>query len=437
MYIHERDNWTNFRWDTSQVSLLQEQVFRKQGLLYGRLSSLGFDSKLHAMAENLTYDIVFSSEVEGIRLNVEQVRSSIAKKLGIKNVKYTAPSHYVDSVVNVMLEAVQHYNMSLTKEKLCAWQAAFFSSGYSEGSQIEIGQYRTNEEHIVSGLFGREKIHYIAPSPNRIEEEMKKFLTWFDKEEPVSSVIRSGIAHFWFVSIHPFEDGNGRLARILSDMVLARGENSEFRFYNVSSQINKDKNHYYDILERMQHGDGDITEWLVWYMQKLVEALNEADSIVTTILNKSFFWQKAATVPMTERQTQMLNLFLDGYEAKITSKTWATLAKCSRDTAIRDIQNLVDKNILVENIPGAKRPSYSIVYDVEDLTQFFSDVTITKENGIPYLHALFKGKRSISERIIKLDAERYERGDLPLSNLLSKYCSYIMTSNRDQEHSFV
>ena len=437
MYIHERDNWTNFRWDTSQVSLLQEQVFRKQGLLYGRLSSLGFDSKLRAMAENLTYDIVFSSEVEGIRLNVEQVRSSIAKKLGIKNVKYTAPSHYVDSVVNVMLEAVQHYNMSLTKEKLCAWQAAFFSSGYSEGSQIEIGQYRTNEEHIVSGLFGREKIHYIAPSPNRIEEEMKKFLTWFDDEEPVSSVIRSGIAHFWFVSIHPFEDGNGRLARILSDMLLARGENSEFRFYNVSSQINKDKNRYYDILERMQHGDGDITEWLVWYMQKLVEALNEADSIVTTILNKSFFWQKAATVPMTERQTQMLNLFLDGYAAKITSKTWATLAKCSRDTAIRDIQNLVDKNILVENIPGAKRPSYSIVYDVEDLTQFFTDVTITKENGIPYLHALFKGKRPISERVIKLDAERYKRGDLPLSNLLSKYCSYIMTSNRDQEHSFV
>ena len=437
MYIHERDNWTNFRWDTSQVSLLQEQVFRKQGLLYGRLSSLGFDSKLRAMAENLTYDIVFSSEVEGIRLNVDQVRSSIARKLGIKNVKYTAPSHYVDSVVNVMLEAVQHYNMSLTKEKLCAWQAAFFSSGYSEGSQIEIGQYRTNEEHIVSGMLGREKIHYIAPSPNRIEEEMKKFLTWFDKEEPVSSVIRSGIAHFWFVSIHPFEDGNGRLARILSDMVLARGENSEFRFYNVSSQINKDKNHYYDILERMQHGDGDITEWLVWYMQKLVEALNEADSIVTTILNKSFFWQKAATVPMTERQTQMLNLFLDGYEAKITSKTWATLAKCSKDTAIRDIQDLVDKNILVENIPGAKRPSYSIVYDVEDLTQFFTNVTITKENGIPYLHALFKGKRPISERIIKLDAERYERGDLPLSNLLSKYCSYIMTSNRDQAHSFV
>jgi len=206
MYIHERDNWTDFRWDTSKVELLQEEVFRKQGLLYGRLASLGFDSKIHAMAENLTYDIVYSSEVEGIRLNVDQVRSSIARKLGIENVKQTAPSHYVDSVVNVMLEAVQHYDMILTKERLYAWQAAFFPSGYSEGSQIEIGQYRTNEEHIVSGIFGREKIHYIAPSPDRIEEEMQKFLRWFNKEEPVSSVIRSAIAHFWFVSVHPFED---------------------------------------------------------------------------------------------------------------------------------------------------------------------------------------------------------------------------------------
>ena len=429
MYIHERNDWTNFRWDTSQVSLLQEVVFRKQGLLYGRLGSLGFDSKLKAMAENLTHDVVYSSEIEGIKLNVDQVRSSIAKKLGIENVKYTAPSHYVDSVVNVMLDAVQHYDQPLSKKKLCAWQAAFFPAGFSEGSQIEIGQYRTNEEHIVSGMFGREKIHYIAPSPDRVEEEMQKFLTWFDKEEAVRSVIRSAIAHFWFVSIHPFEDGNGRLARILSDMLLARGEKSEFRFYNVSSQINKDKNHYYDILERMQHGDGDLTEWLVWYMQKLVDALDEAETIVTAILNKSFFWQKASSVPMTERQTQMLNLFLDGYEAKITSKTWASLAKCSKDTAIRDIQDLVDKNILIEDIPGAKRPIYSIVYDAEDLSQFFTEVRIAEENGIPYLKALYKGRKPVSERILKLDAERYQKGDLPLSNLLNKYCSYIAQNN--------
>ena len=429
MYIHERDNWTDFRWDASQVSLLQEVVFRKQGLLYGRLGSLGFDSKLRAMAENLTHDVVYSSEIEGIKLNVDQVRSSIARRLGIENVKYTAPSHYVDSVVGVMLDAVQHYAQPLSKEKLCGWQAAFFPTGFSEGSQIEIGQYRTNEEHIVSGMFGREKIHYIAPSPDRVEEEMQKFLTWFDSEESVNSVIRSAIAHFRFVSIHPFEDGNGRLARILSDMLLARGEKSEFRFYNVSSQINKDKNHYYDILERMQHGDGDITEWLVWYLQKLVDALDEAETIVTTILNKSFFWQKATSVPMTERQTQMLNLFLDGYEAKITSKTWASLAKCSKDTAIRDIQDLVDKNILIEDIPGAKRPSYSIVYDAEDLSQFFTDVSIAEENGIPYLKAMYKGRKPVNERILKLDAERYLKGDLPLSNLLNKYCSYVANSN--------
>ena len=426
MYIHERDNWTDFRWDASQVSLLQELVCRKQGLLFGRLSSLGLDSKLRAMAENLTYDVVYSSEIEGIRLNVDDVRSSIARRLGIENVKYTAPSHYIDSVVNVMLEAVQNYDQPLSKEKLCAWQAAFFPSGFSEGSQIEVGKYRSNEEHIISGMFGREKIHYIAPSPDRVEGEMERFLAWFDSEEPVSSVIRSAVAHFWFVSIHPFEDGNGRLARILSDMQLARGEKSDYRFYNISSQINKDKNHYYDILEKMQHGDGDLTEWLVWYLQKLIDALDEAEAIVTSILNKSFFWQKASSIPMTERQTEMLNLFLDGYESKITSKTWASLAKCSKDTAIRDIQDLVEKNILVIDISGAKRPSYSIVYDAEDLTQFFADVTITEEKGIPYLCALFKGKKQVRERLLKLDAERYLKDDLPLSNLLGKYCSYLM-----------
>lgn len=430
MYIHERDNWTDFRWDTSQVSLLQDLVCRRQGLLYGRLSALGFDSKVRAMAENLTYDVAYSSEIEGISLNVEQVRSSIARKLGIENVKQTAPSHYVDSVVGGMLEAIRQYDQPLSKEKLCAWQSAFFPSGFSEGRDIEVGKYRTNEEHIVSGMFGREKIHYIAPSPERVEAEMQKFIDWFNTKEPLSYVIRSAVAHFWFVSIHPFEDGNGRLSRIISDMLLARGEESEFRFYNISSQINKDKKHYYDILERTQHGDGDITEWIVWYLQKMKDALGEADAMVTTVLNKSLFWQRVSSVPMTDRQIQMLNLFLDGYEAKITSKSWATLAKCSKDTAIRDIRHLVDKNVLIEDIPGAKRPSYSIVYDVEDMTLFFSDVSIAEENGMPYLEALFKGRQNIRERILPLDAERYQKGDLPLSNLLGKYCSYLMTSTK-------
>lgn len=428
MYIHERENWTQFRWDNSRVSLLLEQVCRKQGMLYGRLGSLGFDSKLRAMAENMTYDVVYSSEIEGVRMNIDEVRSSIAHRLGIENVKYTAPSHYIDSVVGAMLDAVQHYDQYLTKDKLCAWQAAFFPSGLSDGARIEVGKYRTNEEHIVSGMFGREKIHYIAPSPERVEEEMRQFLDWFNSNESESYVIRSAVAHFRFVSIHPFEDGNGRLARILSEMLLARGDKDGFRFYNISSQINKDKNHYYDILERMQRGDGDITEWLVWYLQKLVDAFDDAEALVFTILNKSFFWQKASSVPMTARQMQVLNIFLDGYEAKITSKSWAALAKCSKDTAIRDIQDLFGKNVLREDIPGAKRPSYSIVYDKEDLTQFFTEVEIREENGAFYLYALLKGKKNIRERILSLDAGRYLKGELSLSNLLNKYCSYMMAS---------
>ena len=429
MYIHERDNWTAFKWDASALTAVLESVNRKQGLLYGRLASLGFDSKLKAMAENLTYDVVYSSEIEGIRLNIDEVRSSIARKLGIENVKQTAPSHYVDSVVAVMLDAVSHYDQPLTKDKLCAWQAAFFPTGYSEGSQIEVGRYRTNDEHIVSGMFGSEKVHYIAPAPERVEGEMAMFLDWFNKDENINSVIRSAIAHLWFVSIHPFEDGNGRLARILSDMLLARADKSEFRFYNISSQINKDKNHYYAILEKTQRGDGDITEWLSWYANTLSIALDETENMVSTILNKSIFWQKASTVSLSQRQTDILNLFLDGYEAKITSKTWASLGKCSKDTAIRDIQDLVAKGILREDIPEAKRPSYSIVYNSADITEFFSDITIEEDNGINYLSAIYKDKTTVRERVLPVDAERFKKGDLPLKNLLAKYCSYVETKS--------
>ena len=224
------------------------------------------------------------------------------------------------------------------------------------------------------------------------------------------------------------EDGNGRLARILSDMLLARTDKSEFRFYNISSQINKDKKRYYDMLEKAQHGDGDLTEWIGWYARTLSVALDEAENIVSTTLNKSFFWQKVSSVPLSQRQTDMLNLFLDGYEAKITSKTWASLAHCSKDTAIRDIQDLVEKEILREDIPGAKRPSYSIIYDPEDITAFFSEIRIGRQDGVPFLKALYKGQRPVCERILPLDAERFEKGDLPLANLLSKYCSYLRTN---------
>ena len=428
MYIHELESWTDFRWSAEAVAVLLDEVCREQGRLFGRLAGLGFDSQLQAMAESLTKEVVYSSEIEGIKLNVDEVRSSIARHLGIEGVKFVPSSHYVDGVVTVMLDAMKNFDQPLTKEKLCGWQSAFFPTGYSGGTPIEVGKYRTHEEHVVSGFYGRERVHYVAPSPDRVEAEMQRFIEWFNSEKPVSPVIRSAIVHLWFVSIHPFEDGNGRLARILGDMFLARADNSRFRFYNISSEINRDNNHYYDTLERVQRGDGDITEWVVWYLQTLLAALREADATVSTVLNKTFFWMRFASIPLTERQTRTLNLFLDGYEAKITSKNWANLSKCSKDTAIRDIQDLVDKHILKEDVPGAKRPSYSINYrdDNDDVSSAFANVEILKENGNYYLTAVYEGSMPVKERILTLDAERYLKGELPMSHLLGKYCTYLV-----------
>ena len=426
MYIHERENWTDFHWENSAIDALTELASRKIGLLYGRLNNLGFDNKLQAMAENLTHDVVQSSEIEGVSLNTEEVRSSIARHLGIDNVKYTAPSHYVESVVKVMLDAVEHYMQPLTKETLCRWQSAFFPTGYSDGFPVEVGCYRTHEEHIVSGIFGRERIHYIAPAPQLVENEMEKFIQWFNQPPSTSSIVQSGIAHLWFVSIHPFEDGNGRLARILSDILLAKSDKNEFRFYNISAEINRNKKEYYNILEQTQHGNGDITAWLTWYIKTLIASVEEAETSVNSILNKSFFWQRNTNVIMTDRQTQVINLFLDGYEAKITSKTWAALGNCSKDTAIRDIQDLVTKGVLREEIPGAKRPCYAIVYDPEDLTSWFSDTRIEEENGTFYLLTTYKGKQKVRNRLLRLDAERYMKGDLSQQSLLNKYCAYLM-----------
>jgi Fic family protein len=253
---------------------------------------------------------------------------------------------------------------------------------------------------------------------------MSHFIDWFNADMTISSVISSAIAHLWFVSIHPFEDGNGRLARILSDMMLAKGDSSELRFYNISAQINKNKSHYYDMLERAQHGDGEITEWLLWYINTLIDSLDDANANVCTVLNKSLFWKSHSEVIFSERQTSVLNLFLDGHEAKITSKNWADLAKCSKDTAIRDIQHLLDKNVLKEDLPGAKRPSYSIVYNSDDISGMFSNLVINEENGHYYLTGIFKGSIPVHERLLPLDAERLKRGDIQMNSIIDKYCSY-------------
>ncbi len=430
MYIHEHSFWPNFRWEPTKIMGLLEAVSRQQGHLFGRLCNLGFDDKIKAMAENITRDVVYSSEIEGIKLNADEVRSSIARRLGIDSIKQTATSsHYVDAVVAVAIDACEHVEDTLTHEKLCGWQAAFFPTGYSNGAAIEVGKYRTHEEHIVSGFMGREKIHYAAPSPERVPNEMQQFIDWFNAPSEYPSAISSAIAHFWFVSIHPFEDGNGRLSRIIGDILLARGDKSALRFYNMSAEINRDKKHYYDILERTQKGDGEITEWLMWYLQTLKASLEESNRLVSRTLNKSFFWQRIAGTPLTERQTSTLNLFLDGYESKITTKQWSTQNKCSVDTAARDIQDLVAKGILMEEIPGAKRPSYAIRYrgNIELPKEILDNARIEKDedNGKAYLCATWDGL-SIKECIQSLDVERLERGDITMPIIIDKYCAYIL-----------
>lgn len=430
MYIHQHDNWTNFRWDHSLVDPLLDDATRRQGFLYGRLSTLGFNDQLKAMADNSTANILHSSEIEGVNLNPEQVRSSIARHLGIDAERSIPSSHYIDGVVTATLNATQHYNEPLTKQRLCAWQAAFFPTGFSGGSQIVVGDYRSHDEHIVSGILGREHVHYVAPSPDRLDDEMTRFLLWCNSGILLSPILRSAIAHFWFVSIHPFEDGNGRLARIIADIFLARADNTPLRFYNIASEINRDKRHYYQVLERTQHGDGDITEWLVWYLKTFRAALDNAHALLSRVLAKSLFWLRAATIPLSQRQTNTLNIFLDGYEAKLNTKSWANINKCSTDTANRDIQDLVKKHILSEETPGAKRPSYTIIFSNDPVpTDLFTNVTVQEVDGLYFLDATFNGNTPIHERILRLDAERFINGDLSQQSILSKYCHSFLLSN--------
>ncbi len=428
MYIHEKENWTSFYWNQEEISSFLDEVCREQGKLYGRLESIGFENQLMLTAENIVSDIVYSSEIEGVVLNTEEVRSSVATKLGIDTKSFVAPSHRVDSVVEVTLDALHNYERALTKDRLCGWQAALFPTGYSSGVPIETGRYRTCEEHIVSGRFGHEKVHYVAPSPDRVEVEMEAFLQWFNANLSQSPIIRSAIAHLWFVSIHPFEDGNGRLSRIIADIFLARGDKSRMRFYNMSSQINQSKKEYYCILETVQRGNGDITQWLVWYISTLKQALLHSDILLSRVLCKSLFWAYFAQTPMTQRQKEMLNLFLDGYEAKITSKNWAGLAKCSSDTALRDIQDLVDKQVLLVDDETVRRKSYSINYTGKKKDAFlarFSHIEVVTEGERTFIRACTDGTKEVSECLMSLDVERLKKGEVQPEQLLAKYFSYL------------
>lgn len=324
------------------------------------MNALGFAVKEEAALRTLTLDVVKSSEIEGELLNAEQVRSSIARRLGINAAGLVPSDRNVEGVVEMMLDATQNYQQALTDERLFAWHAALFPTGRSGMYSIEVGRYRTGEMQIVSGAMGREKIHYEAPAAALVNAEMHSFLSWFNRDAQTDLVIKAAIAHFWFVIIHPFDDGNGRIARAISDMLLARAEGSPWRYYSLSGQMMLERKRYYEVLQQVQHSSGDITEWLDWFLHCLKHALLETESTLQKILHKAEFWRMHENTPLNERQRLMLNKLLDGFEGKLQSSKWAKIAKCSTDTALRDIKDLMAKGILQQEQAGGRSTNYEL-----------------------------------------------------------------------------
>ena len=357
-YIHQSEQWPHFTWDKELVADKLATVNKASGFLMGRLNAIGFDAQMSASAEMLSNDIINSSEIEGISLNVKQVRSSIARKLGIPSDADEPSSHYVEGIVEMMLDAVSHYRQPLTHERLFGWHNCMFPSGMSGYSRIDVAQYRKGEMKVVSGNYGREKIHYEAVPAQDVPKEMDLFLDWFNTDCTAPTYLKSAIAHFWFVCIHPFDDGNGRIGRAIADMALSQADDSAMRFFSMSRQINKDKRSYYDVLERVsRQTNADITEWLIWYLDCMARAINASDEVLSRILQKSVFWQSHANIAFTERQNKVLNIYLDGYVGKLTVKNWAKHCKVSVDTASRDIKDLVEKGVL-EPQQGRMRDVY-------------------------------------------------------------------------------
>jgi Fic family protein len=360
-YIHQLAKWPNFTWNNEEVIPLLSTVRHKQGRLKGRMEMLGFTLRNETTLQTLTLDVLKSTEIEGELLNPEQVRSSIAKRLGIDTGGLIPATRNVEGVVEMMLDATQNYNKKLTKTRLFDWHAALFPTGRSGMAKITVGKWRTNKKgpmQIVSGAMGKEKIHYEAPDAGQLEKEMELFLKWFNSKTPLDPVIKAAVAHLWFITIHPFDDGNGRIARAIADMQLAKADEDHQRFYSMSAQIQQVRNKYYDILEKIQKGKLDITEWVLWFLNCLNDALDATERVLTKVLTKTKFWDDHANLVMNERQRLLINKFLDGFNGNLTSSKWAKIAKCSADTALRDIQDLVDKNILQKATSGGRSTHY-------------------------------------------------------------------------------
>ena len=359
-YIYEYDRWPHFTWDESQIGEILGQVRYLQGKIFGQMGALGFSIKAEAMLSTLTLDVLKSSEIEGEILNYDQVRSSIAKRLGLEYAGMVHVDRNVEGVVDMMLDATQKYDAPLNHERIFGWHAALFPTGWSGMNRIDTGCYRIGEMQVVSGPMGKERVHFQAPSPHVVFNEMDAFLNWMNQETRIDGVLKAAIAHFWFIIIHPFDDGNGRIARAISDMLLARSENSSQRFYSFSNQILSEKKGYYEVLQKVQHSSGDITEWLVWFLNCLYRALLDTDQMMKKVLRKAEFWDRHQETQLNSRQRLMLNKLLEGFEGKLKSSKWSKIAKCSADTALRDIKDLMDKGILQKEASGGRSTNYEL-----------------------------------------------------------------------------
>ncbi len=360
-YIYEYDNWPEFTWNERKISVILGKVRHLQGKISGQMGALGFTIKEETFLTTLTLDVLKSSEIEGEFLNYEQVRSSIARRLGLEYAGIVHADRNVEGIVEMMLDATQRYNKLVDQERIFGWHAALFPTGWSGMHRIETGCYRTGEMQVVSGALGKETIHFQAPSALVVTKEMDAFLEWLNKETEIDGVLKAAIAHFWFIIIHPFDDGNGRIARAISDMLLARSEESSQRFYSLSNQILTEKKKYYEILQQNQYTTGDITNWLDWFLNCLYRALNNTEITLKRVLIKADFWDRHKETLLNGRQRLILNKLFDGFEGKLKSSKWAKITKCSADTALRDIKDLIEKGILKQEESGGRSTNYELI----------------------------------------------------------------------------
>jgi Fic family protein len=370
-FIHEKEKWASFRWNSERLLPLLSRAHNSRGRLFGRLESLGFELQDQAVLTTLTSDLVKSSEIEGERLNEDQVRSSIARRLGIKfaGIEIGESTRYIDGIVEMMLDATQNFKAELTHERLFGWHAALFPSGFSGPYRIETARYRTTPMNVVSGPMGREKIHYVAPEAGRVPAEMESYIRWFNTEEGTDSLLKAAIAHIWFVLIHPFSDGNGRIARAVTDMQLARSDDSKNRYYSMSTMINAKKKAYYTAIEKVTKGNGDLSEWMEWFLGCLNNAIAASDELLDDVFAKARFWKKADATSLNERQKKMLVKLCDDFKGDLTTQKWAKMMNISDDTALRDINDLIAKGLLVRLGNGGKGSKYALVQDLFLTTQ--------------------------------------------------------------------